>query len=91
MPAGFRMVDFQHKRMRQDSESAEHMVFSDGLATASVYVERLPEGKAPVTGLSSMGAVNAYRALVDGYQVTVIGEVPRTTVQMIALSVSRNS
>jgi sigma-E factor negative regulatory protein RseB len=91
LPAGFRMVNFQLKRMRQDSESAEHMVFSDGLATVSVYVEKLAEGQAPVTGLSSMGAVNAYRAQVDGYQVTVIGEVPRTTVQMIARSVSRNS
>jgi len=91
LPAGFRMVNFQHKRMRQDSESAEHMVFSDGLATVSVYVEKLAQEQAPVTGLSSMGAVNAWRAQVDGYQVTVIGEVPRATVQMIARSVRRNS
>jgi negative regulator of sigma E activity len=38
-----------------------------------------------------MGAMNAYRAEVDGYQVTVIGEVPSATVQMIARSVSRLS
>jgi sigma-E factor negative regulatory protein RseB len=56
-----------------------------------VYVEKLAEGEAAVTGLSSMGAVNAYRAQVDGHQVTVIGEVPRDTVQMIARSVSRKS
>lgn len=91
LPVGFRMTNFQYKRMRQDGESAEHMVFSDGLATVSVYVEKLPEGKTPVTGLSSMGAMNAYRAQVDGYQVTVVGEVPRATVQMIARSVSRRS
>ena len=91
LPAGFRMVNFQHKRMRQDSISAEHMVFSDGLATVSVYVEKLAEDKTPVTGPSSMGAMNAYRAEVDGYQVTVIGEVPSATVQMIARSVSRHS
>jgi len=91
LPAGFRMVNFQHKRMRQDSVFAEHMVFSDGLATVSVYVEKLAEDKTPVTGPSNMGAMNAYRAEVDGYQVTVIGEVPRATVQMIARSVSRHS
>ena len=91
LPVGFRMTNFQYKRMRQDGESAEHMVFSDGLATVSVYVEKLPEGKNPVTGLSSMGAMNAYRAQVEGYQVTVVGEVPRATVQMIARSVSRRS
>ena len=91
LPFGFRMTNFQYKRMRQDGESAEHMVFSDGLATVSVYVEKLPAGKTPVTGLSSMGAMNAYRAQVEGYQVTVVGEVPRATVQMIARSVSRRS
>jgi sigma-E factor negative regulatory protein RseB len=91
LPVGFRMVNFQHKRMRQDSEPAEHMVYSDGLATVSVYVETLAEGGAAVTGLSSMGAVNAWRAQVDGHQVTVIGEVPRDTVQMIARSVGRKS
>ncbi len=91
LPAGFRMVNFQHKRIRRDGASTEHMVFSDGLATVSVYVEKMAEGKTPVTGLSSMGAMNAYRAEVDGYQVTVIGEVPRATVQMIARSVSRPS
>ena len=91
LPVGFMMTNFQYKRMRQDGESAEHMVFSDGLATVSVYVEKLPEGKTPVTGLSSMGAMNAYRAQLEGYQVTVVGEVPRATVQMIARSVSRRS
>lgn len=91
LPAGFSMVHFQHKHMLKNDASAEHMVFSDGLATVSVYVEKLPEGKVPVTGLSSMGAMNAYRAQVEGYQITVVGEVPRTTVQMIARSVSRRS
>ena len=91
LPAGFKMINFQHKRIRQDGASAEHMVFSDGLATVSVYVEKLADDKAAVSGLSSMGAMNAYRIAVDGHQVTVIGEVPRATVQMIARSVSRPS
>ncbi len=91
LPAGFSMVHFQHKHMLKNNASTDHMVFSDGLATVSVYVEKLPEGETPVTGLSSMGAMNAYRTEVDGYQITVVGEVPRTTVQMIARSVNRRS
>ncbi|MCK5383583.1 MAG: MucB/RseB C-terminal domain-containing protein [Gammaproteobacteria bacterium] len=91
LPAGFSMVHFQHKHMLKNNASTDHMVFSDGLATVSVYVEKLPEGKTPVTGLSSMGAMNAYRTEVDGYQITVVGEVPRATVQMIARSVNRRS
>jgi sigma-E factor negative regulatory protein RseB len=35
-----------------------------------------------------MGAMNAFAAVVDDYQVTVIGEVPAATVQMVASSVS---
>jgi sigma-E factor negative regulatory protein RseB len=88
LPAGFELTDFQRKRIRKDGASVEHMVFSDGLATMSVYVEKLgPDDKA-FQGLSSMGAMNAFAAVVDDYQVTVIGEVPAVTVQMVASSVS---
>jgi sigma-E factor negative regulatory protein RseB len=89
LPAGFELAHFQHKRMRQDGEEAEHMVFSDGLASLSVYVEKLMEKDTAFSGLSSMGAMNAFGAVVDGHQVTVVGEVPLATVQMVAVSVSQ--
>jgi sigma-E factor negative regulatory protein RseB len=88
LPAGFELTDFQHKRMRKEGVSVEHMVFSDGLATMSVYVEKLKSDTDAFQGLSSMGAMNAFGAVVDGYQVTVVGEVPPATVQMVANSVS---
>jgi sigma-E factor negative regulatory protein RseB len=87
LPAGFELTHFQHKRMRQDGAAAEHMVYSDGLATVSVYVEQLPASGTAIKGLSTMGAVNAYGLLLDGYQVMVVGEVPPVTVEMIARSV----
>ena len=55
----------------------------------SVYVEQTLPGTESFTGLSTMGAMNAYGAVVDGYQVTVVGEVPPATVRMIATSVQR--
>jgi len=87
LPAGFELTDFQHKRMRKDGASVEHLVFSDGLATMSVYVEKLQSDDDAFQGLSSMGAMNAFGAVVEGYQVTVVGEVPPATVQMVASSV----
>jgi sigma-E factor negative regulatory protein RseB len=87
LPAGFELTHFQHKRMHQDGEKAEHMVFSDGLASLSVYVEKLMAKDAAFSGLSSMGAMNAFGAVVEGHQVTVVGEVPPATVQMVAVSV----
>ena len=89
LPAGFKLTHFQHKRMRQDSGQAAHMVFSDGLASLSVYVEKLMAKKAAFSGLSSMGAMNAFGAVIEDHQVTVVGEVPPATVQMVAVSVRR--
>lgn len=91
LPAGFRMTAFHHRQMREDGEPAQHLVYSDGLATVSVYVERLSGSADSFTGQSSMGAMNAYGAVIDGHQVTVVGEVPPSTVRMIAASVARRS
>jgi sigma-E factor negative regulatory protein RseB len=88
LPVGFELTDFQRKRMRNDGANVEHMVFSDGLATMSVYVEKLGADDEAFQGLSSMGAMNAFGAVVDDHQVTVIGEVPPATVQMVAASIS---
>jgi sigma-E factor negative regulatory protein RseB len=89
LPAGFRMTDYQRKRVRQGGEHAEHMVFSDGLATVSVYVEKLMANSKAFTGLSNMGAMNAYGTVLDDYQITVVGEVPAATVQSMALLAGR--
>jgi sigma-E factor negative regulatory protein RseB len=89
LPEGFTLTDFQQKRMREGGEATEHMVFSDGLATVSVYVEKRMQQDDSLNGLSSMGAMNAYGLLVDGYQVMVVGEVPPATVRMIAHSLER--
>ena len=89
LPAGFMLTDVRRRRLHEQGGDAEHLVFSDGMATVSVYVERAMPDTAPFTGLSSMGAMNAYGTLVEDYQVTVVGEVPPATVKMIALSVEQ--
>ncbi|MGB5718554.1 MAG: MucB/RseB C-terminal domain-containing protein [Gammaproteobacteria bacterium] len=88
-PAGFLMTNYQRKRLHQGGEPAEHMVFSDGLATVSVYVEKMLDNSTAFTGLSNMGAMNAYGAVIDDHQVTVVGEVPAATVQSMARTVGR--
>jgi sigma-E factor negative regulatory protein RseB len=89
LPDGFALTHFQQKRMREDAEAAHHMVFSDGLATVSVYVEKRGHQDDNLNGLSSMGAMNAYGLMLDDYQVMVVGEVPPATVRMIAHSLGR--
>lgn len=89
LPGGFELGDKGTDRMRKSRGPVRHLFYSDGLASVSVYIEEHDGGTDWLEGLSSMGAMNAYGVLVDGYQVTVVGEVPRTTVEEVARSVSR--
>ena len=62
------------------------MVYTDGLASLSVFIERLTGDVR--NGSSSMGAVNAFIRIYDDYSITAIGEVPAQTVKQIAESIS---
>jgi sigma-E factor negative regulatory protein RseB len=64
----------------------EHWVFSDGLASVSVYIEASID-KDEYSGVTHRGALNAFGTMVDGYYVTVVGEVPRRTVELMGKSV----
>jgi sigma-E factor negative regulatory protein RseB len=88
LPEGFSLTNYQRKRMQPGGEGTEHLVYSDGLATVSVYVEMASADDNPLKGLSRMGAMNAYGTIVDGHQVVVVGEVPAVTVEMMARSIA---
>lgn len=78
-PIGFRPV----AHLRTGTEKAvEHLVFSDGLASVSVFIE--PVSGDTVSGQSNRGALSAEVRRVGDHQVTVIGEVPPATVRFIA-------
>jgi sigma-E factor negative regulatory protein RseB len=72
-------------------------VYSDGLATVSVFIEdqRPASGAAaapdtpepPMQGLARVGSGYAFSTVVQGHQVTAVGEVPAQTVEFIAHSV----
>lgn len=88
LPEGFTLTFYQRKHMRPGGAGTEHMVYSDGLATVSVYVELASADDNILTGLSSMGAMNTYGIVVGGHQVMVVGEVPAVTVEMMAHSIA---
>jgi sigma-E factor negative regulatory protein RseB len=87
LPEGFVLTNYQRKRMRPGDEGTEHLVYSDGLATVSVYVEMASADDNSLKGHSSMGAMNAFGAVVEGHQVVAVGEVPAVTVEMMAKSI----
>ena len=65
-----------------------HILYSDGLANVSVFVE--PAKGKKFARRSSVGASNSYSVENGGYQVTAVGEVPAATVENIATSMQPN-
>ncbi|PCI08506.1 MAG: hypothetical protein COB77_02225 [Gammaproteobacteria bacterium] len=89
LPKGFRLTQSMMRNSTTDNKDTTglvHMVYSDGLASVSIFIEQRRSGGKHVQGVSSMGAVNAYGLSVDDYFVTVVGEVPVKTVQSMARS-----
>ena len=87
VPNGFKVV--KHVRSENPFPS-EHIVFSDELATVSIFAQKIGNDMQGVfIGESKLGAVHAYGRVIDDYQITVIGEVPADTVQIIGNSVVR--
>lgn len=81
---GFRKVVEVRRKLRE-SGSAGHVVYSDGLAAVSVFIEPMAERAGPVRpGLSSLGAINIVTREVANHVVTVVGEAPAASVQRIA-------
>jgi len=83
---GFQKVT-ELKRRLGESRPVGQMVYSDGLAAVSVFIEPL-QGREPVhTGLASMGAIHIYTREVANHVVTVVGEAPALSVQRFAHAV----
>jgi len=75
-PPGFELA--AHDRMEGgQGASVEHFVFSDQLSSYSLFIE---SGAADgLRGGTRIGAVHAAGGLVNGHQVTAVGEVPAAT------------
>lgn len=66
------------------------IVYSDGLASISVFLEPAREGEKPMEGLSSQGAVNIFRKRLGAHVVTVLGEAPPACLTRVATGVKFN-
>ena len=87
LPAGFRKVLEMRRPFRGNKEPVIQMVFSDGLAGISVFVEKGKDLTYLHSGLSGQGAAHVYNRLVGDNLVTVVGEVPPLTVIQVGDSV----
>ncbi len=85
IPTGFELASYR-RSTTPPQLPFEHIVFSDGLAAVSIFIEK-QEKNGMFNGVSQRGAMNAYFAENDGFQVVVMGEVPLETLELIGKSV----
>jgi len=88
LPKGFK-ADMNRKHvMPRSGVAMEQLLFSDGLSSVSVFIEKHSNKDDQLMGSSQMGAINACgRLLNEGVHVTVVGEVTHAAVMLMCNSV----
>ena len=91
LPAGYKEVDHIQRAVKGKDAVVDQLIFSDGIASVSLFIEPLSKGQRPKKGHMYMGSTNMCANVVDGRQIIVVGEVPEKTVKSIARAVSFKS
>lgn len=86
LPPGFMLTDHGQYQRSATESVGEQWMYSDGLASVSVYIEP-SSGRDDYGGMTHQGALNVYATMLGGYYVTVVGDVPRKTVEIIGRSI----
>lgn len=87
LPAGFKKITEVNRRLKGNSQPVIHLVYSDGLAGISVFIEKLGDKSGVKQGMHSKGLIQFFSMVQDGNLLTVVGEVPPRTVLQVAESV----
>lgn len=86
LPPGFHLAS--HRQVQATADRLlEHLVYSDGIAVVSVYVEPADDNSVLDLGPSKMGTTHAYSHRLESEIVTALGDVPAITVKQIGESV----
>ncbi len=90
--SGFQPVSC-YRRPMAEAASAVQWVFSDGLATVSLFIEPYEPRRHAQEGVLSMGATHTLLRRLDAeggpWWLTVVGEVPAATLQAFAQGLAR--
>lgn len=91
IPKGFLMRERLNDRMPASNTPVEHLIYTDGLAIISIFVEKINNKQKEMSSeTTTFGGTNTYSTLNNGYQITAVGEVPINTIKLIADSVKQS-
>ncbi|MBC7786064.1 MAG: MucB/RseB C-terminal domain-containing protein [Methylophilaceae bacterium] len=88
LPPGYRKIDQIEIKVPNKNVIVNQLIYSDGLAAVSLFIEPVSKGVRPKTGHITMGSTNMCANVNAGHQIIVIGEVPATTVMEMSKAVS---
>jgi len=84
LPPGFLVTRNEMRQIASSKQPVRYITLYDGIASVSIFIERLRyDAPVPPQGLSQSGALSALSKVRDGFIVTVIGEVPVVTVEIV--------
>lgn len=87
LPPGFKKITEVARRLGGKDGTVTHLVYSDGLAGISVFIEKLNDKSDVRAGLYGKGLIQVYSRIMDNHLLTVVGEVPARTVMQVSESV----
>lgn len=82
VPDGFQMISYTRLKRTANNRTIDHIMLSDGVSSISIYIDQLMS-EIFTAQPRKIGAINTYTRKLDNYLVTVMGEAPEKTVQMI--------
>ncbi|MCB6182247.1 MucB/RseB C-terminal domain-containing protein [Leeia sp. TBRC 13508] len=85
LPAGFKLVHGGKRQFPGKSKPISHYLFSDGLSSVSVFVDKSAEDASVQNGLTRKGATNVYVESEGNVVMMILGEVPPSSVQLFGL------
>lgn len=88
LPDGFTLRSQQMQHRNDSVAPVQHLLFSDGVASISVYVSTPPQGITSLERTWRKGAMTIVESANRERRVTVVGDIPSQTARRIAGSVS---
>lgn len=89
LPPGFKEIFFARLPVHNTEHPVDHLLLSDGMASVSIYMESRNSTLQP--GLQHAGAVHSFSRVIGDNELTVMGEVPAKTVELIAQGIRLRS
>lgn len=88
LPPGFAVRDYGRERLPGSDQDVEQLTVTDGLATVSIFIDRLAEGEQALQGAGRVETLPVYGTTIDGHHVTLLGAVPSAALEHIAKSLT---